>query len=221
MSDRTCVIFDFGGVITSSPFEAFRVMEQERGLPRDLVRRINTTNPDGNAWALFERGEIDEDRFDALFAAEARALGHELPGRDVLARLSGDLRPRMVTALDRLAGRGYRLGCVTNNMPSGHGAQMSRSAEAADAVADVMARFDHVVESSKAGVRKPDPRVYEMACDALGVQPGACVYLDDLGINCKPAAALGMIAIKVTGEDQALADLEAALDLAGGTLAAA
>ncbi len=220
MPERTCVIFDFGGVITSSPFEAFAVMESERGLPRDLVRRINATNPDGNAWALFERGEIDEDRFDALFAAEARALGHELPGRDVLARLSGDVRPRMVTALDRLADRGYRLGCVTNNMPSGQGAQMSRTAEAADAIAAVMARFDHVVESSKAGVRKPDPRVYEMACAALDVEPGECVYLDDLGVNCKPAAGLGMIAIKVTGEDQALADLERALELPENALAA-
>lgn len=220
MNDRSCVIFDFGGVITSSPFEAFRVMEEERGLPRDLVRRINSANPDGNAWALFERGEIDEDRFDALFADEAGALGHELPGRDVLARLAGDLRPRMVTALDRLTGRGYRLGCITNNMPSGHGPQMSRTADTADAIAAVMARFDHVVESSKAGVRKPDPRVYEMACTALGVAPGACVYLDDLGVNCKPAAALGMVAIKVTGEDRALADLEKALDLPGGTLAA-
>jgi len=83
----------------------------------------------------------------------------------------------------------------------------------------VMARFDHVVESSKAGVRKPDPRVYEMACAALDVEPTACVYLDDLGVNCKPAAGLGMIAIKVTGEDQALADLERALDLPEGALA--
>ncbi|TCK21505.1 HAD-IA family hydrolase [Pseudonocardia endophytica] len=220
MNERSCVIFDFGGVITASPFEAFRAMEEERGLPRDLVRRINATNPDTNAWARFERGEIDEDRFDELFGDEARALGHELPGRDVLARLAGDLRPRMVTALDRLTDRGYRLGCITNNMPSGHGAQMSRSTEAADAIADVMKRFGHVVESSRAGVRKPDPRVYEMACAALGVEPGTCVYLDDLGINCKPAAALGMVAIKVTGEEQALADLETALDLAEGTLAA-
>ena len=220
MSERSCVIFDFGGVITASPFEAFRALEDERGLPRDLVRRINSRDADGNAWALFERDEIDEDRFDALFAEEARALGHELGGRDVLARLAGDLRPRMVNALDRLAERGYRLGCITNNMPSGHGSQMSRTADAADAVAMVMKRFDHVVESSRAGVRKPDPRVYAMACEELGVEPARCVYLDDLGINCKPAAALGMLAIKVTGEDQALADLERALELAGGTLSA-
>lgn len=215
---RTTVVFDFGGVITSSPFDAFNRMEAERGLPRDLVRRINSVDPDGNAWALFERAEIDEARFDALFAEEARALGFDLPGRDVLALLSGDLRPRMVEALDRLRAMGYRLGCITNNVPAGHGSQMSPTAQAADAIAAVMARFDHVVESSKVGVRKPDPRVYMLACDALGVRPEECVFLDDLGINCKPAAALGMLAIKVTGEDQALADLEAALGLTADAL---
>ncbi|AEA22575.1 HAD-IA family hydrolase [Pseudonocardia benzenivorans] len=215
---RTTVVFDFGGVITTSPFDAFNRMEAERGLPRDLVRRINTVNPDTNAWAQFERAEIDEARFDTLFAEEARALGYDLPGRDVLALLSGDLRPALVEALDRLRAMGYRLGCITNNVPAGHGAQMSPTARKAEAIAAVMARFDHVVESSKVGVRKPDPRVYTMACDALGVRPEECVYLDDLGINCKPAAALGMLAIKVTSAEQALADLEQALGLGAGAL---
>jgi len=215
---RDTVIFDFGGVITSSPFEAFNWMEAERGLPHDLVRRINAANPDGNAWALFERAEIDAATFDALFAEEARALGHDLPGRDVLALLSGDIRPAMVAALDRLKFRGYRIGCITNNVPSGHGAQMSSTTDKAAAIAAILARFDHVVESSKVGIRKPDPAIYRMACAALGVVPEQCVYLDDLGINCKPAAAMGMAAIKVSSGEQALADLEAALDLAPGTL---
>lgn len=215
---RDTVIFDFGGVITSSPFEAFNRLEAERGLPHNLVRRINSANPDGNAWALFERAEIDAARFDALFAEEARALGHDLPGRDVLALLSGDIRPAMVAALDWLKGNGYRIGCITNNVPSGHGAQMSATADKAAAIAAILARFDHVVESSKVGIRKPDPAIYRMACKALGVAPEQCAYLDDLGINCKPAAALGMAAIKVSSGDQALADLETALDLAPGTL---
>ena len=215
---RDTVIFDFGGVITSSPFEAFNRMEAERGLPHNLVRRINSANPDGNAWALFERAEIDAARFDSLFAQEARALGHDLPGRDVLALLSGDIRPDMVAALDWLKANDYRIGCITNNVPSGHGAQMSSTAQKAEAIAAIMARFDHVVESSKVGIRKPDPAIYRLACDALGVVPGQCVYLDDLGINCKPAAALGMAAIKVSASAQALADLEIALGLEGGAL---
>lgn len=217
MTDLPAVVFDFGGVITASPFEAFARIETERGLPKDLVRRINSTNPDTNAWARFERAEIDAAAFDAEFAAEARALGHDLPGSAVLAVLSGTVRPRMVAAIDLLKERGHKLGCITNNVPAGHGAQMSATEERAAEIAAIMARFEYVVESSKVGVRKPDPAIYELACTGLGVRPEECVYLDDLGINCKPAAALGMRAIKVTGEDQALSDLEKALDLPPGT----
>ncbi|AJA10337.1 epoxide hydrolase domain-containing phosphatase [Sphingopyxis fribergensis] len=213
----TTVIFDFGGVITASPFEAFNRLEEERGLPRDFVRRVNSADPDGNAWAKFERAEIDAAAFDTLFAEEARALGHELEGEAVLAVIAGAVRPAMVAALDTLKAKGLRIGCITNNVPGGKmgikGAGMTRSEEAANEVAKIMSRFEHVIESSKAGVRKPDPRIYEMMCEALGVEPGECIYLDDLGINCKPAAALGMHAIKVTSGEQAIADLSAVLGL--------
>lgn len=207
------VIFDFGGVITASPFEAFNRLEAERGLPQDFVRRVNATNPDTNAWALFERAEVSAAEFDALFAAEAQALGHALEGAAVLAVLSGSIRPAMVSALDVLKGEGYRLACITNNVPSGHGAGMARSGDKADAYEQVFARFEHVIESSKAGVRKPDPRIYLMMCEHLGLEPASCIYLDDLGINCKPAAQLGMHAIKVTSGEQALADLSGVLGL--------
>lgn len=207
------VIFDFGGVITASPFEAFNRLEAERGLPRDFIRSVNAANPDSNAWALFERAEIDAARFDALFAQEAAALGYPLEGAAVLAVLSGAIRPAMVTALDQLRDAGYRLGCITNNVPAGHGAGMARSGDAKDAYEQIFARFEHTIESSKAGVRKPDPRIYRMMCEMLGLEPARCVYLDDLGINCKPAAALGMHAIKVTSGEQALADLSAAVGL--------
>lgn len=214
----TTVIFDFGGVITASPFEAFNRLEEERGLPRDFVRRVNAANPDDNAWAKFERAEIDAAAFDSLFAEEARALGHELEGEAVLAVIAGAVRPAMVAALDTLKERGFTIACITNNVPGGkmgiRGAGMTRSPEAAIEVADIMARFAHVIESSKAGVRKPDPRIYEMMCEALGVEPAECIYLDDLGINCKPASQLGMHAIKVTSGEQALADLSAALKIA-------
>ena len=189
MSKYTHVIFDFGGVITASPFEAFNRLEEERGLPRDLVRRINAADPDGNAWAKFERAEIDAAAFDTLFAAEAKALGHDLEGEAVLAVLAGAVRPAMVAALDTLKAQGFGDACITNNVPSGKGAGMAR----------------------KVGVRKPDPRIYEMMCETLGADPGACIYLDDLGINCKPASRLGMHAIKVTSGEQALADLSAVL----------
>jgi putative hydrolase of the HAD superfamily len=207
------VIFDFGGVITASPFEAFNKLEEERGLPRNLVRQINAADPDSNAWALLERSEITREEFDARFAAEAARLGHELRGADVLAVLAGAVRPGMVAALDAIRAAGLKLGCITNNVPGGSGPAMAQTPEAESRYAQIFARFDHVIESSKAGVRKPDPRIYAMMCEALAVAPEACVYLDDLGINCKPAAAMGMRAIKVVGEEQALAELSQALGL--------
>lgn len=207
------VIFDFGGVITTSPFEAFNRMEKKRALPKDFVRNVNARNPNDNAWAKFERAECNAAEFDALFAAEARALGHELDGASVIACLSGDIRPAMVNALDVLKSKGFALGCITNNVPSGKGAGMAGSDEKAATIAAVMGRFDHIIESSKAGVRKPDPRIYAMMCEALAVVPSQCIYLDDLGINCKPAAAMGMAAIKVTSGEQALQDLGTLLAL--------
>lgn len=213
MRQFEAVIFDFGGVITTSPFAAFNVLEEERGLPHDFVRSVNATNPHDNAWAKFERAEIDGRAFDVLFEAEAEALGHSLEGRAVLAVLSGAIRPAMVVALDRLKAEGYRLACITNNVPSGHGAGMARSGDSKDAYEQVFARFECVIESSKAGVRKPDPRIYLMMCEHLGLEPAQCIYLDDLGINCKPAATLGMHAIKVTSGAQALADLGEVLGL--------
>jgi putative hydrolase of the HAD superfamily len=207
------VMFDFGGVVTSSPFEAFNRLEQTRGLPRDLIRRVNAADPDANAWAMFERAEIDAAAFDRLFAEEAARLGHELRGADVLAVLAGDVRPRMVAAIDRLKADGFALGCITNNVPADMHGDPAKAAE----VAAILARFDQVIESSKVGVRKPDPRIYAMMVERLGVPAAECVYLDDLGINCKPAAVMGMAAIKVSGEAQALAELERVLGLPIGT----
>ncbi|MBJ7412276.1 MAG: HAD-IA family hydrolase [Phenylobacterium sp.] len=209
------VIWDFGGVFTTSPFEAFNRMEAERGLPKDLVRRVNSTNPDSNAWALFERNEIDAARFDTLFLEESTALGHPLRGADVLPLLNGQLRPRMVAALQACKQR-FKVGCITNNVVSMHSPGQDTTQRSAGAMAQVMPLFDAIIESSKAGVRKPDPKIYLMMCDLLAVKPDACVYLDDLGINCKPAAGLGMTAIKVVDVDQTLAELSAATGLAFG-----
>ncbi len=206
------VIWDFGGVFTSSPFEAFNRHEARLGLPKDFIRGINATNPHDNAWALFERAEIDAAGFDRLFLEESTALGYPVPGAEILPLLSGEIRPRVVEAL-KACKRRFKVGCITNNMAQGHGPGMAASAEGASRSAEIMALFDKVIESSKAGVRKPDPAIYRMMCEALGVEPKACVYLDDLGINCKPAAALGMTAIKVVSEAQALADLERATGL--------
>ena len=206
------VIWDFGGVFTTSPFEAFNRFEAARGLPPDFIRKINAADADANAWALFERAEIDAAGFDAKFLKESTALGWPVRGADVLPLISGEVRPAMVEALKICKAR-FKVGCITNNMVQGRGPSMAATPERAHRAADIMAIFDAVIESSKAGVRKPDPRIYQMMCELLGVEAKACVYLDDLGVNCKPAAQLGMKAIKVVSEAQALDDLERATGL--------
>jgi putative hydrolase of the HAD superfamily len=203
------VIWDFGGVFTSSPFEAFARYERERGLPTDLIKKINSANPLENAWARFERSEIDLDAFDDEFAKEAAALGHRVPGKDIIALLAGDFRPEMIAALRRIK-QSYKTGCITNNVTANH----SSSAEGRVLYSrEIMEMFDHVIESSKIGIRKPNPRIYAMMCEALSVEPEACVYLDDLGMNLKPAKAMGMTTIKVESGAQAIAELEKALGI--------
>jgi putative hydrolase of the HAD superfamily len=203
------VIWDFGGVITTSPFEAFARFEAERGLPADIIRRTNAANHLENAWAKFERAEVNIDTFDELFATESLALGAEVRGRDVLPLLSGDLRPEMVEALKRVKTR-FKTGCITNNLPANAiGSTGGRTLY----IAEVMGLFDHVIESAKIGLRKPDRRIYQMMVDALDADPRRCVYLDDLGVNLKPAREMGMTTIKVQNAPQALAELEAATGL--------
>jgi putative hydrolase of the HAD superfamily len=204
------VIWDFGGVFTTSPFEAFERYERDKGIPVGAIRKINSTNHENNAWAMFERSAIDFAGFDAAFAAEASALGYEIPGRDVVALLAGDFRPEMIEALRRIKTK-FKTGCITNNMPADASAAVatSRSSYARE----IMELFDVVIESSKIGIRKPDPRIYLMMCEQLGVGPEACVYLDDLGGNLKPARAIGMTTIKVESSPQAIAELEATLGM--------
>ena len=206
------VLWDFGGVLTTSPFEAFSRFEKEKNLPPDFVRKINSTNPDANAWAKFERSEVTLEEFDVLFKEESALLGHPIPGSEIIQLLAGDIRPNMVNAL-KVCSEQFNCTCLTNNVSAGKGPGMTRDEAAQAEVNAVMGLFRQVIESSKIGLRKPDPRIYEYACEQMGVTPDQVVYLDDLGINLKPAAQMGMKTIKVVSEEQALRDLEAAVGL--------
>jgi putative hydrolase of the HAD superfamily len=202
------VLWDFGGVMTSSPFEAFNRFERAENLPVDFIRSINATDPETNAWAKLESASIDVKEFDTLFAAEALRLGHAVRGQQVLALLSGELRPEMIAALKLIKAK-MKVGCITNNVKNaGTGAGMAHDPERSKQFAAVMDLFDTVVESSKAGIRKPDPRIYQLACEQLSIAPGEAIFLDDLGINLKPARTLGMTTIKVLNSQQALTELE-------------
>jgi putative hydrolase of the HAD superfamily len=200
----TAVVFDLGGVLTESPMHAFAAYEAEAGLPAGLIRQLNSTDPDTNAWARFERNELDVAGFSAAFEAEAAALGHRVEAARVLEALRGDLRPSMVAAVRRLREAGLPLGLLSNNV-----APMERSGR----LGELLDLFDAVVESSTEGVRKPEPEIYRRALtrlsDAVGrpIEATDCAYLDDLGINLKPARALGFATIKVVEPGPALAEL--------------
>jgi putative hydrolase of the HAD superfamily len=198
----TAALFDFGGVILSSPFDAFARYEQERGLPPGFIRSVNATDPDTNAWARLERSELDVDGFAAAFEEESAALGHRVPGWDVLSLLAGDVRPEMVEAVRRCAAR-LKTALLTNNV-----AGLASSAAAHDELREILDLFDVIVESSVIGVRKPDPAFYALACEQLAIDPSDAVFLDDLGINLKPARAMGMATIKVDDPADAIAELE-------------
>jgi len=199
--------FDFGGVILSSPFDAFNGFEERNGLPRDFIRIINSTNPDTNAWARFERSEVAFDAFCDLFEAECREQGHEVAARELMPLLAGEIRPAMVEAVRRCREQ-LVTACLTNNWVSFGDVPADARVGGRD---DVLSLFDHIIESSKVGVRKPDPRFYELACQTCGVEPHEAVFLDDLGVNLKPAAAMRMTTIKVVDPTQALAELERAV----------
>ena len=194
------IIWDFGGVITSSPFDAFNEFEEVNGLPIDIIRTINSENPDMNAWAQFESNSITIDQFDDLFLKEAKAKGFDIKGRDIIKLLKGSIRENMVSFLNELKSD-FKLGCITNNVKSSSVKNTDNETE------EAMSIFDHVIESSIVGIRKPNPEIYMMSCDALNVSPDQCIYLDDLGINLKPARELGMTTIKVIQPEDAIQEV--------------
>jgi putative hydrolase of the HAD superfamily len=201
------VLFDFGGVILTSPFEGFASYERRAGLPEGFIRSVNATDPDTNAWAQLERSELSLAEFVPVFEAEASALGHQVDGNEVIACLRGEVRPRMVRALRRCRER-YATALLTNNFLTG-----TPDWSSGGSFAELVDLFDVVVESSRIGVRKPERRFYEVALEELDVLPGEAVFLDDLGVNLKPAREMGMATIKVVDPDAALDELAVLVDL--------
>ena len=204
------VFWDFGGVITSSPFESFNKYEMKNNLPQDFLRLVNSTNSDSNAWAKLERSEVDLDEFNDLFMDESGKLGHSIPGKEVIALLKGEVRPQMISALKSIKDK-LILACLTNNIQA-MDKEFEGNVSASGKHDEVMQLFDFVVESSKVNVRKPDPDFYLLACKKANIIPDEAIFLDDLGINLKPAKELGMKTIKVIDPDAALDELQSLLE---------
>ena len=200
------VFWDFGGVITSSPFEAFSKFETDNHLPKDFIRKINSTNHKSNAWAKLEQSKINLDEFDELFREESKSLGHEVSGGVVLSLLQGEVRPEMVSALEKLKMENFKLACLTNNFNSGDKNQSALD-DANKERLKIMNNFDYIIESKELGIRKPDLDFYLRALEITGADPKETIFLDDLGINLKPAKELGIATIKVLDSSQALKEL--------------
>ena len=202
------IFWDFGGVITSSPFEAFNVFEKNNNLPSDFLRKVNSTNPDDNAWAKLERSEVNLEEFDLLFEEESNKLGHAVKGKEVIALLQGQIRPEMVNALQKIKGKLIQA-CLTNNIQSLKKETFEENnVSVSGKHEEIMKLFDFVIESSKVNLRKPDPAFYKLACEKAEIDPFEAVFLDDLGINLKPAKILGMKTIKVIDSIDALQELQ-------------
>ena len=202
------IFWDFGGVITSSPFEAFNVFEKNNNLPSDFLRKVNSTNPDDNAWAKLERSEVNLEEFDLLFEEESNELGHAVKGKEVIALLQGQIRPEMVNALQKIKGKLIQA-CLTNNIQSLKKETFEENnVSVSGKHEEIMKLCDFGIESSKVNLRKPDPAFYKLACEKAEIEPFEAVFLDDLGINLKPAKILGMKTIKVIDSIDALQELQ-------------
>jgi len=200
------VIFDLGGVVLGSPLHAIAAFERAHGLPEGLVNRVVVAGAPDGAWSRLERGELAMDEFYDAFGRECAAAGHRVEARALFAAMgeAAQPRPRMIAALGRLRSAGLRLAALTNNWASDE-------AGAEDGTRALAAHFDVFVESVVEGLRKPDPRIYELVCHRLRVAPHQAIFLDDIGANLKPARAMGMTTIRVTDPDEALEQLSRAV----------
>ena len=204
------VIFDFGGVITNSPIEGFKLLEEKHGYDKGLITNINMNNPDDNAWAKSERGEIDIYTFLEEFEKEALEIGQKIDAREILQQLYGSMRENMINKIKLLStSKKYKLICLTNVLK---GVDIFTPKERVEAVKDVMSYFDIIYESYKLNMRKPEARIYQYILKELNIEPQETVFLDDLGMNLKSARKLGINTIKVIEPNDAIYELDQILE---------
>ncbi|MEX2255179.1 MAG: HAD-IA family hydrolase [Acidimicrobiia bacterium] len=206
------VVFDLGGVVMPSPLDAFRDYETSMGLPHRFLSEVVLSTGEDGAWSRLERGELTMDEFADEFEAECALAGGTIDVGELFGAVhaSSGARPEMVEAIGRIRAEGMKTAALTNNWRADGSAATATSGSVLDGL------FDVVVESVVEGLRKPDPRIYELVCERLTVAPEASVFLDDLGVNLKPARAMGMTTIKVGDPAVALAELEGVLGFALG-----
>ena len=207
------IIFDFGGVITNSPIEGFKNLEKTHGYSKGLITGINMNNPDNNAWARSERGEIEIDTFLSQFEQEALEIGHDINADEILIQLYGSPRPIMIKKIISLSkSNKYKLICLTNVLK---GIKKFMPKEREEVVNNIMSYFDKIYESYKIGMRKPEARIYEYIIKDLEINPKETIFLDDLGMNLKTARQLGINTIKVVDPIEAIKTLDQFIESEG------
>ena len=189
------VIFDLGGVVFPSPFDVFAAYERDHGLPDRFIRGVVAASADHGAWARLERSELSFDEFCVAFEAECAAAGGTVDAADLMREIGRGFAPRpaMVQAIRRSA----RTGLQGRRAHEQLGAEHDRRPTTRRTRSGTSATFDVVVESAVEGLRKPDPRIYELVCERLGVTPAEACSSTTSASNLKPARALGMTTIKV------------------------
>lgn len=207
------VIFDLGGVVFPSPFDVFAAYERDHGLPDRFIRGVVAASADHGAWARLERSELTIEEFGVEFSAECAAAGGTVDAVELMREIGRGFEPRpaMVAAIATIRDHELKVAALTNNWASSPSENQSASGTARGSAPQAfghLGSFDVVVESAVEGLRKPDPRIYALVCERLDISPSEAVFLDDLGVNLKPARAIGMTTIKVNDPDAALAELE-------------
>jgi putative hydrolase of the HAD superfamily len=203
---RSAVLFDLGGVVLGSPLHAIRDYEAELGLERNAINLVAAKTAPTGAWSRLERGELEMEAFYPAFEADCLAAGIEMDAREMMTRMAASSAPRpmMLEAIRLLREAEFRVGALTNNWAhTGDDDAPDRN----DGTRALKGLFDVFIESSVEGLRKPDPRIYALACDRMGKRPEEMIFLDDIGPNLKPPRAMGMATIKVDTPEQALAEL--------------
>ena len=213
MEKIAAVVFDIGGVVQDSPLHAIARYERERGIDPNAINRVVVAAGEQGAWARLERGELTAQTFVEPFEADCRAHGIAIDGRYLMAKIAETSVPRpvMLEAIRRIRAAGLRVAALTNNWVADTPRHGPDGAETARTRLDP--HFDVFVESAVVGLRKPDPRIYSLVCEKLGLPPSRVAFLDDIGRNLKPARELGMATIKVDDPEQALRELGALLGL--------
>jgi putative hydrolase of the HAD superfamily len=196
------VVFDIGGVVQDSPLHAIARYERDHGLPAHAINRAVVASGEAGAWSRLERGELTLSAWCAPFESDCRALGVHVDAARLMTYIAqaGRARPAMLRAIARLRERGLRVGALTNNWATDDPSPPPNA---------LRGHFDVFVESRAVGMRKPDPRIYRLVCEQLGITPPQAAFLDDIGANLKAARALGMHTIKVDEPGQALHELSA------------